>query len=122
MLKEEFENLIGKRVTGETFREYENMYMAIDRNKREFVAMLNLDAIPEDPAAVKAREEAAEAIKAQKQKINELRDGIKSDEENANYYLQYYNDRPQAAYYKEAAKVKREKLREEREFLRLLEA
>ena len=122
MLKEEFENLIGKRVTGETFREYENMYMAIDRNKREFVAMLNLDAIPEDPAAVKAREEAAETVRAQKEKIAALKQTVKDNEENAKYYLQFYNDRPQAAYYKEAARVAREALREERAFLRLLEA
>lgn len=122
MLKEEFESRIGKRVEFETYALYNEMYNATRLDKDAFCKLLNLDAIPEDPAAVKAREEAAEIIKAQKQKINELRDGIKSDEENANYYLQYYNDRPQAAYYKEAAKVKREKLREEREFLRLLEA
>ena len=122
MLKEEFESRIGKRVEFETYALYNEMYNATRLDKDAFVKLLNLDAIPEDPAAVKAREEAAETVRAQKQKINDLRDGIKSDEENANYYLQYYNDRPQAAYYKEAAKVKREKLREEREFLRLLEA
>lgn len=122
MLKEEFENLIGKRVTGDTFREYEKMYMSIDRDKREFVAMLNLDAIPEDPAAVEARQARAALLQAQKDKISELKQEVKINEENAKYYMQYFNDRPQAAYYKEAAKVAREELRKEKQYLQFLTA
>ena len=72
MLKEEFESRIGKRVTMETFREYEKMYLAIDADKDAFVKMLNLDAIPEDPEAVEARQARAAYLQAQKDKINEL--------------------------------------------------
>lgn len=122
MLKEEFENLIGKRVTGDTFREYEKMYTSIDRDKREFVAMLNLDAIPEDPEAVEARQARAALLQAQKDKINELKKEIKINEENAKYYLHYFNDRPQAAFYKEAARVAREELRKEKQFFEFLTA
>ena len=122
MLKEEFESRIGKRVTFETFREFEKMYNATDLDKDAFCRLLNLDAIAEDPAAVKAREEAAETVRAQKEKIAALKQTVKDNEANAKYYLQFYNDRPQAAYYKEAARVAREALREERAFLRLLEA
>lgn len=122
MLKEEFESRIGKRVTMDTFREYEKMYLAIDTDKDAFVKMLNLDAIPEDPEAVEARQARAALLQAQKDKINELKQEVKKNEENAKYYLQYFNDRPQAAYYKEAAKVAREELRKEKQFFEFLTA
>lgn len=122
MLKEEFESRIGKRVTMDTFREYEKMYFAIDADKDAFVKMLNLDAIPEDPEAVEARQARAALLQAQKDKINELKQEVKKNEDNAKYYLQYFNDRPQAAYYKEAAKVAREELRKEKQFFEFLTA
>lgn len=122
MLKEEFESRIGKRVTMETFREYEKMYLAIDADKDTFCKMLNLDAIPEDPEAVEARQARAALLQAQKDKINELKQEVKKNEENAKYYLQYFNDRPQAAYYKEAARVAREELRKEKQFFEFLTA
>ena len=122
MLKEEFENRIGKRVTMETFREYEKMYLAIDADKDAFVKMLNLDAIPEDPAAVKAREEAAEKISEARADVQRWKDAVKDSEAKAKEYIEWWNDRPQAAYYREQAKIYREELRKAREWLKILTA
>lgn len=59
MMKQEFEQMVGKEVSYETFEMYEKMYMALPEsvNKQQFVEMLNLKAIPEDPAAVERREQ-----------------------------------------------------------------
>lgn len=122
MLKEEFESRIGKRVTMETFREYEKMYLAIDADKDAFVKMLNLDAIPEDPAAVKARAEAAEKIAEARADVQRLKDAVKDSEAKAKEYIEWWNDRPQAAYYREQAKIYREDLKQAREWLRILTA
>lgn len=122
MLKEEFESRIGKRVTMETFREYEKMYLAIDADKDTFCKMLNLDAIPEDPAAVKARAEAAEKIAEARADVQRLKDAVKDSEAKAKEYIEWWNDRPQAAYYREQAKIYREDLKQAREWLRILTA
>lgn len=75
MLKEEFENLIGKEVDFEVFRMYEAMYAAAPEtvDKRAFVAMLNLDAIPESERAKKAREEKEERLAEIDEKKAELK-------------------------------------------------
>lgn len=122
MLKEEFESRIGKRVTTETFREYEKMYLAIDADKDTFCKMLNLDAIPEDPAAVKARAEAAEKIAEARAEVQRLKDAVKDSEAKAKEFIEWWNDRPQAAYYREQAKIYREDLKQAREWLRILTA
>ena len=56
MLKSEFEEMIEKQVTYDTFQMYENMYSALPENinKQQFVKMLNIDAIPEDPEAIRS--------------------------------------------------------------------
>lgn len=56
MMKQEFEQLIGKTVEWDVFKMYEAMYMATELSKQEFVNLLNVRAIPEDPAVVAARE------------------------------------------------------------------
>lgn len=58
MMKQEFEQLVGKTVEWDVFKMYEAMYMATDLSKQEFVKLLNIKAIPEDPAAIAAREAA----------------------------------------------------------------
>lgn len=56
MMKQEFEQLIGKTVEWDVFKMYESMYMATNLSKQDFVNLLNIRAIPEDPAVVAARE------------------------------------------------------------------
>ena len=57
MLKSEFEEMIGKQVTYDTFQMYDTMYNALPENinKQQFVDMLNIDAIPEDPEAIECK-------------------------------------------------------------------
>jgi hypothetical protein len=62
MMMHEFEALIGKRVDIEVFEVFEAMYNAVDLDKREFVALLNIKAIPEAGESLKAKAEA-EAIR-----------------------------------------------------------
>ena len=54
MMKQEFEQLIGKEVSYDTFRIYEEMYLAAPESvtKQVFVQMLNIDAIPESEEAI----------------------------------------------------------------------
>ena len=86
MMKSEFEQRIGKTVAWETWERYEAMYMAIDVDKDAFVAMLNVDAIPEDQRAVEARAEA-EAIREEKrQEVKRLRLEIADAEAQAEWY------------------------------------
>lgn len=64
MMKQEFEAMVGKEVTVETFEMYERMYMLTPEtvSKQEFVKMLNIDAIPEDPKAIERRKERLEFV------------------------------------------------------------
>ena len=64
MMKCEFENMIGKEVSVETFEMYNAMYLATDLSKQEFVELLNIKAIPESEEAI-ARRAQAEAFKNQ---------------------------------------------------------
>lgn len=48
MLKEEFELMIGKKVSCETFEQYNKMYSSCEFGKQEFIKLLNIDAIPEN--------------------------------------------------------------------------
>lgn len=77
MMKQEFEQLIGKTVEWDVFKMYEAMYMAVDLPKQEFVKLLNIKMIPEDPAAVAAREAAQirnEEYRAQIRALIAIRD------------------------------------------------
>lgn len=83
MMKCEFEEMIGKEVTAETFEMYETMYLALPEtvNKQQFVAMLDIKAIPESPEAI-ARRAENERVKAEiKNNIAELKAEIK-DKQN----------------------------------------
>lgn len=83
MLKSEFEEMIGKQVTYDTFQMYENMYGALPENinKQQFVEMLNIDAIPEDPEAIERR-------KKRKEFINDIKDQIEGKKADIKYFEQ----------------------------------
>ena len=88
MLKSEFEEMIGKQVTYDTFHMYENMYIALPENinKQQFVEMLNIDAIPEDPEAIERRKKREEFINDIKDHIAGKKADIKYfEQENARY-------------------------------------
>lgn len=112
MNKHEFETLINKEVTTETFDLYNTMYMATPNNvdKATFVSMLNVEAIPESPEAIERRQREAERkakinaeiaeIKAQ---INALKEYRKADLENAKYWREN-GEREIAEMYNRSAK------------------
>lgn len=87
MMKCEFEFLIGKEVDNNTFAMYENMYMALPDNidKRKFISMLNIDAIPESEDAIRRREEKEQFISGIKDEIDRKKQDIK--------YFQAENER-----------------------------
>lgn len=90
MLKSEFEFLIGKEVDNNTFSMYENMYMVLPDNidKRKFISMLNIDAIPESEDAIHRREEKEQFISGIKDEIAGKRADIKYFErENERYRI-----------------------------------
>lgn len=66
---------LGKEVSYETFRIYEEMYLAAPESvtKQKFVEMLNIAAIPESEEAIARKERAAEFRKEIDEKIAELK-------------------------------------------------
>ena len=88
MLKSEFEEMIGKQVTYDTFHMYENMYSALPENinKQQFVDMLNIDVIPEDPEAIERKKKREEFINDIKYQIAGKKADIKYfEQENERY-------------------------------------
>ena len=83
MMKCEFETLIGKEVSYETFKMYESMYSALPENisKVDFVNMLNIKAIPES-------EEAIERRKKREEFINDIKDQIAGKKADIKYFEQ----------------------------------
>lgn len=83
MLKSEFEEMIGKQVTYDTFQMYENMYNALPENinKQQFVKMLNIDAIPEDPEAIERRQE-------RERFVSDIKDQIAGKKADIKYFEQ----------------------------------
>lgn len=94
MLKEEFENMIGKQVTYDTFKLYENMYTALPENinKQQFVDMLNIDAIPEDPEVIERRKERERSANDIKGQIASKRDDIRYFEQENDRYRRYMTE------------------------------
>ena len=83
MMKCEFETLIGKEVSYETFEMYESMYSALPEtiSKVDFVNMLNIKAIPES-------EEAIERRKKREEFINDIKDQIAGKKADIKYFEQ----------------------------------
>lgn len=94
MLKSEFENMIGKQVTYRTFHMYEDMYNALpdNINKQQFVDMLNIDAIPEDPEAIERRKERERSANDIKDQIASKRDDIRYFEQENDRYRRYMTE------------------------------
>ena len=94
MLKSEFEEMIGKQVTYDTFQTYEDMYSALPENinKQQFVAMLNIDAIPEDPEAIERRKKREEFINDIKDQIAGKKADIKYFEQENERYRRYIEE------------------------------
>lgn len=88
MMKEEFEKLIGKEVSYDTFSMYEAMYNALPENvnKQQFVEMLNINAIPESEYATKRREDSKALTEEIKQKIREEQEKINNLKKDITYY------------------------------------
>ena len=78
MLKVEFEKMIGKEVDYDTFRVYEDMYTSLPESytKQDFVAMLNIKAIPESAASIARKAERAEFVAYIKRQIKDKKDMI----------------------------------------------
>lgn len=91
MLKEEFENMIGKEVDWETYELYNTMYTALPDNidKQQFVAMLNIDRIPESEASKQRKEERAQLIAQIKAEIEFNKSLIRQNEEQIERYKQW---------------------------------
>ena len=94
MMKEEFEKLIGKEVSFDTFSMYEAMYSALPENvnKQQFVKMLNIDAIPEDPEAIERRKKREEFINGIKDQIAGKKADIKYFEQENERYRRYITE------------------------------
>ena len=89
MMKCEFEELIGKEVSYETFEMYESMYTALPDNigKVDFVNMLNIKAIPESEEAIHRRMEKEQLIHDIKQQIADLKEKISYEQRNIERYI-----------------------------------
>lgn len=90
MMKCEFEEMVGKEVTEETYRIYEQMYTALPENvtKQQFVAMLDIAAIPESDSAIKRREEAE---KFRQEILNEIA-GLQKEVKEVNADIERYKE------------------------------
>lgn len=88
MMKEEFEKMICKEISCDTFYMYEAMYNALPENvnKQQFVKMLNIDATPESEDAIKRRENNKALIEEIKQKVKEEREKIDNLKRDTAYY------------------------------------
>lgn len=94
MLKSEFEEMIGKQVTYDTFHMYDNVYNALPEyvNKQQFVDMLNIDAIPEDPEAIERKKKREEFINDIKDQIAGKKADIKYFEQENERYRRYIEE------------------------------
>ena len=104
MLKSEFEEMIGKQVTYDTFQMYDNVYNALPENinKQQFVDMLNIDAIPEDPEAIERRKKRKEFIDDIKYQIAGKRAEIKYFEQENERYRRYIEEEESKEFIREA--------------------
>ena len=75
-MKCEFENLIGKEVSEETFKIYHNMYMSTNLSKNDFVKLLCIEAIPESEEAIERKVNANEFKQQIMKQIKALKEEI----------------------------------------------
>ena len=107
MMKQQFEQMIGKEVSYETFRIYEEMYLAAPESvtKQKFVEMLNIAAIPESEEAIARKERAAEFRKEIDEKIAELKKWLEMTKDDLKRYLEWSKE-PDGERWKVDVKIK----------------
>lgn len=101
MMKYEFEEMVGKEVSVETYEIYEKMYMALPEGitKQQFVGMLNISAIPESEDAIERKRKAAQFRLEVLEKINAIKEDIESAQHSIKIYEEYANLGEDDAYY-----------------------
>ena len=89
MMKCEFEEMIGKEVSVETFEVYQAMYGALPENvtKQQFVKMLDIKAIPESEDAIRRRAENQTLIDEIQKEIDAKKDDLKYWKEKLSLYI-----------------------------------
>ena len=120
MMKCEFETLIGKEVSYETFEMYESMYSALPENisKVDFVNMLNIKAIPESEEAIERRKKIEEFINDIKDQIAGKKADIKYFEQENERYRRYIEEEES----KEGVKLYRNWIRGNNRYIEKLRA
>lgn len=113
MMKCEFEAMIGKEVDCDTFAMYNDMYLALPESvdKKQFVNMLNIDAIPEDKNAIERRKQKEELIAQLKKEIDWDKEQIAYNNEAIDRYKSYIasaSEGEDIAWYKSCIKSYRE--------------
>lgn len=125
MMKSEFEKLIGKEVSYDTFKIYDEMYRVLPENitKEKFVAMLNIEAIPESPEAIARREENERFVQDIKEQIAAKRSEIRwFEQENVRYrtYIEESEDTSDIKAYKRYIRANNEYINKLRSDIREL--
>ena len=124
MMKCEFEEMVGKEVTVEVFEMYNSMYLALPEsvNKQAFVAMLNIEAIPESPEAIERKESHKKFVDGVKAEIQERRQALKEYKrfkENAVFGLSVWKgDEEMTAHYEIELTYWRKQIRYEKNKIR----
>ena len=115
MLKVEFEKMIGKEVDYDTFRVYEDMYTSLPESytKQDFVAMLNIKAIPESAASIARKAERAEFVAYIKRQIKDKKDMIEFEKRTLEIDEEIAKDNPEYKHYVRAGKNFIKRLRAE---------
>ena len=86
MMKQEFEQRVGKEVDWEVFEMYEAMYMATNLTKDEFCALLDKKAIPESKASQEAKKRNEETIAEVRKEIDAIDAQIVDAQDWVGYY------------------------------------
>lgn len=115
MLKVEFEKMIGKEVDYDTFRVYEDMYTSLPESytKQDFVAMLNIEAIPESAAAIERKAARAEFVEGIKKQIRDKKEMIELEKHTLEIDEEIAKDNPEYKNYVRAGKNFIKRLRAE---------
>lgn len=109
MLKEEFEQRIGKEVDVNIFELYNAMYMSTDLHQDDFCKLLNFEAIPESDIAIQAKKRNAERKEGYMAQMADAKKRIAHYKEQLTNDYTYVKDVP---YYKKMIKQERLRLKE----------
>lgn len=112
MMKQEFEEMIGKEVSCETFSIYEEMYLAAPESvtKQKFVEMLNIAAIPESEEAIARKERAAAFRKEIEDKIKERKAWLEMEKSALERYIEWSKE-PDGECWKTDVRIKKSQIK-----------